>query len=59
MMLEGCYPRDVLRVMLNLSEAELSGQAFVRLGMPGIMQVVSCPCQCNNPFNPFEPFGGL
>ena len=53
----GCYPREFWRGMFNMTEAELNGQACVKLGIPGIIRLESCQCEATpRPFDPFQPF---
>jgi len=57
-MIGQCYPRDFLRTMFNLTEEELDGQPFVKLGIQGILQVKVCIHENKetNFFHPFDPF---
>ena len=55
----GCYPRSFWQGMFNLTEAELNGRAFGKLGYGGTIRLGVCDCQ-EQPslFSPFDPCGG-
>ena len=53
----GCLSREYWRLMFNLTEEELNGRAFTRLGYGGTVWLETCQCQEQpRPFNPFQPF---
>jgi len=53
----GCLPRDYWKWMFNLTEDELNGQSFARLGYSGTMRLESCRGQ--DPIQPLDPFNPL
>ena len=58
----GCFPREFWRTMFNLTEDELNGQSFARLGYSGTVRLECCRGQdpdlgsLVDPFNPLRIF---
>ncbi len=57
-MIGQCYPKEFLRGMFNLTEEELNGRPFAKLGFGGLLRIQPCIYRdvVANIFDPFQMF---